>query len=368
MRRWAWLERDRAAFMANLGRMEVLAGRPLMAVVKANAYGHGASWAAEAAQAAGARALAVATAEEALSLRQGGSRLPILILGAAPPEAVADLVRAEVALTVHQAAGLGDLVARVPPGCRLDVHLLVDTGMHRLGVSPEEAPALAAELRRTERLSWDGIYTHLATADSDREAAQLQLDRFSAVLAQLQPRPKVVHALNSAGIFRLGFPEATLARPGIALYGLSPFGGATPPDGFQPVMRLLARAVQVHRLQAGEGVGYGFAYVAEAPVQVAVLPLGYADGYPRQAGGKAQVLFRGELVPVVGRISMDMLAVAVPWERPLQVGDGFTLIGREGGRQITADQVAKWAGTIGYDVTSGLSRRLRFEDSSEERI
>lgn len=362
MRRWAWLERDAAAFTANLRQLAGVGGRGVMAVVKANAYGHGARWAAEAAQSAGAAAIAVATADEALALRAAGIELPMLVLGALPPEAVADLAKAGVAVSVHRATGVADLIAAVPSGQTLAVHLMVDTGMHRLGVLPAEAAVVAATLQRVPSVRLEGLYTHLATADSDEQAASDQLARFLQVVGQVVPRPPVVHALNSAGVLRLKCEEANLVRPGIALYGLSPFGEDCPPEGLTPVLRLMARCVQVHRLKPGEGVGYGFAYVAERPMQIAVLPLGYADGYPRQLGGRAQVLWRQERHPVVGRVSMDMLAVALPADRPLTVGDLFTLIGQDGKEQIFADQLAQLAGTIGYDVVCGLSRRLEFSD------
>lgn len=362
MKRWAWLERDAAAFTANLQQLGARGGRGVIAVLKANAYGHGATWAARLAERAGAAAIAVATADEALALRTHGVLLPILVLGALPPDAVSDLARADVAVTIHQAAGLSDLASAVPAGARLAVHLMVDTGMHRLGVSPDQAPAVAARIEGESRLRLEGLYTHLATADSDQPAAAAQLTRFRQVVTNIAKRPPMVHALNSAGVLRLSFPEADLVRPGIALYGLSPFGQAHPAQGLKPVLRLLARAVQVHRLKPGDGVGYGFSYVAAQPMQVAVLPLGYADGYPRQLGGQAQVLWRSQRYPVVGRVSMDMLAVGLPADCPVAVGDLFTLIGQDGKEQIFADELAALAATIGYDVVCGLSQRLEFSD------
>ncbi len=362
MRRWAWLERDGAAFLNNLEMLSRRGGQGVMAVLKANAYGHGALWAARLAAGAGAAAIAVATADEALSLRQAGIALPILVLGSVPKEAVPDLVRAKVALSVHQSGQVSDLAQTVSPGETLGVHLMVDTGMHRLGVAPDEAATVAAALHAEPGLRLEGLYTHLATADSDEGAANAQLRRFSLAVAKVVPRPPLVHALNSAGILRLRCEVANLVRPGIALYGLSPFGEGTPPEGLRPVLRLFARAVQVHRLAAGDGVGYGFSYVADRPVQVAVLPLGYADGYPRQVGGKAEVLWRGKRHPIVGRVSMDMLAVALPADHPVEVGDLFTLIGQDGSEQIFADQLAALAGTIGYDLVCGLGQRLEFSD------
>lgn len=361
MLRWSWIELDGEALRHNIRLMKERIGpRALMAVVKANAYGHDDVWVARQALQEGASWLAAATPEEALGLRHSGIRAPILLFGAAPAEEAEGLMGADVTVSVVSHAWIEILrEAARRAGRHLDVHLMVDTGMGREGVDFREAARSVAAIEAgAPYLAFNGIYTHFATAEGDTAFTRLQISRFRRVLGQMSSLPPWVHAQNSAGILGHPFPEATLARAGIALYGLSPGGTAVRGPDLHPVLALRSRAVHVKTLSPGESVGYGRTWIAKEPTQVVTLPVGYADGLPRSASGRGWVLFHGQRWPIIGRVSMDQTTVGLPADAKVELGDVFTLIGQDGDEAITADEVAEWCGTIGYEITSRLSRRL----------
>jgi alanine racemase len=306
--------------------LRALDGAELWAVVKADAYGHGASEVAGAALGAGATALCVATVAEGLALRTSGyPTARILVMGPADDAEVA--AAREVGLEVAVSAG------RIPEGVR--VHLKLDTGMGRYGLS--ELPTVSGGVV--------GLMTHLATAESDPAFAAAQIERFRAATAGLEHLTR--HAANSAGCLR--FPESRFdaARCGIALYGLSPFGGDPGDDGLEPVLRWESSLAQVKRLAPGESTGYGRRFTAERPTWIGIVPVGYADGFRRDLTG-TKVLVGGEPRRAVGTVSMDSFAVEL--DRELPVDTPVVLVGRG----VLAEDHARVAGTINYELVCGI--------------
>ena len=302
--------------------LRVLGGAELWAVVKADGYGHGASDVARAALEAGATALCVATVPEGLALRREHPDARILVMGPAEAGEARD---AKLELTIAD--------GRIPDGVRC--HLKLDTGMGRYGLS--ELPAPPANVV--------GLMTHLATADSDPEFAQRQVERFLEATAPYAHLTR--HAANSAAALRLPSARLDAARCGIALYGLSPFGTDPAEDGLEPALRWESRLAQVKRLEPGESTGYGRRFVAEGPTWIGIVPVGYADGFRRDLTG-TEVLVAGERRRVVGTVSMDSFAVEL--DRELPVGSPVVLLG-DG---LLAEEHARVAGTINYELVCGI--------------
>ncbi len=364
-----WLEIDLDALANNVAELRRRTGprRILYAVVKANAYGHGAELVAPAALEAGADRLAVAAVNEAISLRRAGVRAPILLLGYTPPELAETLLAYDLAVSVYETrAALAFAAVADRSGQELTVHLKVDTGMHRLGIDPADAPALCKLLSERASLRLEGIYTHFSTADeANKEYSRMQLHRFTSLLEQLRRagcRPPIAHAANSAATIDL--PEAHLdaVRCGILLYGLSPSDETPAPREFRPVLSWKARIAQVRRLSPGEPVSYGNAWRAPDPRTVAVVPVGYADGFPRSPRTWKSVLIGGRQAPVVGRVCMDhafadvteLIEAGIPVARD----DEVVLIGGQQGAAISAEDAAVRLETNNYEVASRLMARL----------
>ncbi len=361
-RRPTWIEIDVDAIGANVARLRALAGVPLLAVLKADGYGHGGPAAARAALARGAAALAVATLGEARALRAAGIAAPILLLGYTPPWQAEEALGLHVTCTVFDydlARALANAAAR--RACTASIHVEVDTGMGRLGVAPEAASGFVAALRDLPGLEVAGIYTHFAAADRRDEAdARRQLRRFAALLDDLARaglRPPVAHAANSAALLR--FPEARfdMVRPGIACYGLAPSAETPLPAGFRPALSFYSEVAQVKDVPPDVPISYGGAFVTRRASRIATIPAGYADGLRRSPPWRA-VLVRGRRAPVVGRVTMDAAMIDVTDIPGVRPGDPVVLIGRQGAEAITADEVATWLGTISYEVLVGISPRV----------
>jgi alanine racemase len=355
--RGTWLEVDLDAIRGNCRWLARRAGKELMAVVKANGYGHGALPVAEAALAAGATWLGVATVAEGLALRHGNIQAPILVLGPTEPEAAVPARASALRLTVADPA-LASAFGRAAPG--LTVHLKVDTGMGRFGARPEEALWLY-DACRAAGLSVEGVFTHFADADADEGFTQVQASALASLVARLRSTGRevaVVHAENSAGLMIGAAPFATLARSGIALYGLAPRGTGALPRGLKPALTWRARVAHLKVLRPGESVGYGRTYRAERPTVIVTLPFGYADGYPRALGQRADVLLAGVRCRVVGRVSMDQVTVAVPDGVPVHLGDEAVVVGEQGQEALRLEELAELSGTINYELAAGLSARL----------
>lgn len=360
----AWVEVDAAALAHNV-RQFVDWVRPaaVMAVVKADGYGHGALVAARAALGSGARYLGVATTPEGLALRRAGIRAPILVLGvegAAQP--LDDLVQADLTATVTtlEAAQRIAGVAR-SQGRRVRVHLKVDTGMGRLGVLPEQAAGLARAVAGLPWVELEGVYSHLATADEpDLSYTEWQARRFDETLASLEAagvRPRLRHLANTAGALVSKRLHFDLVRLGLGMYGCYPAPHLAGRLGLRPALRLVARLSEVRELPEGSGISYGRAYVTPRPTTIGTLPVGYADGFTRRLSGHARALIQGEVFPVVGRICMDQCMVDLRGRR-FGPGTPAVLLGPGDQGEMSLDEAARLTGTISYELMTQLGPRL----------
>lgn len=355
-RAWREIDLDALAHNARVLRGRLAPGCRLMAVVKADAYGHGAVPVAQCLGREGIGAFAVACLKEGIILRKAGVKGTILVLGYTPPQAVPELCRWQLTQTVADEEHGRALNA---VGLPLPVHLALDTGMHRLGVPAEDTAALA-RLYGMENLTITGVFSHLCVSDScapeDRAYTQQQLDRFFTAVDWLRENgydPGAIHIQASGGILNLPPQPCDCARAGIALYG------AAEGDGLRPVLALRARVACVRTLAAGERAGYGLDFRAERETRLAVLTIGYADGLPRdlpQNGGR--VLLHGLSCPMVGRMCMDQLFVDVTDAPLVFPGDIATLIGRDSSLEIQVAELAQKCGTIPNELLSRLGGRL----------
>ena len=353
-----WLEIDLTAIANNTRRMKEIVGPQtrLLVSLKADAYGHGALRVARVALRNGAEWLGVATVSEARPLREAGVTAPVLVFGYTPPWQAREAVRLDLRATVFDlgsARALGQ--AALEQGREARVHVKVDTGMARLGLRAEDPAAIVAfvqELTRTPGLLVEGVYTHFATADGldafSREYALRQLARFQETLAALDAaglRPPIVHAANSAATLTLPEARYDMVRPGIAIYGLPPSEDVGLPEGFAPALAFKTLVAQVKEVPAGEGISYGATFVTDAPLRVATLPVGYADGFRRGPSNWGEALVRGRRAPLLGRVCMDQCMVDVTRIPGVEQGDEVTLIGRQGEDELTAQAVAARLGT-----------------------
>jgi alanine racemase len=339
----------------------------LMAVVKANGYGHGAVAVARHALVNGVDALAVATVDEGLQLRSAGIGGEILVIGPIGMNERERAVGHGLSLVVASerfAGGLAGVVRRIgaPPA---RVHLKIDSGMHRFGCAPGEAVAVARAIVVHPELHWAGCMTHLATADEpDTRFTWEQAARFDAAVAALRANDLGVptqHIANSAGTLRFPDLHREMVRIGIAVYGLRPDPAMPLPAPMAPVLSIQSRVARVSTLPAGEGVNYGRTYRAEADETVALVPIGYADGYPRTLTGQTTMVLGGQRAPLLGRVTMDQAVVRVPDGVFVQPGDPVIIAGNGSARSgdaPTLDDLAAFAGTIGYELAVRLAARL----------
>lgn len=335
----------------------------VMAVVKANAYGHGAEETARALAHQGVGRFAVASLDEGIALRQAGISASIVVLGALFEEQVPDLVAHQLTPVVSDGGILPALAeaARSHP-VPYPIHLKVETGMGRLGFSPEELLSLLDNPLLRSPLHVEGMMTHLADADGkDSTFTERQLGAFRAVVEQIRQRGVTlpfVHTANSAAIVRFPSAHFSLVRPGIMLYGYHTLPATVPAPDLKPVLSLHTTIVQLRNIPQGGTVSYNGTFVATRPTRIAVLPIGYADGYSRQLSHRGSVLIRGRRAPIVGLVCMDMIMVDVTDIASVQVGEIVTLIGQQGGESIWADEVAGWIDTIPYEVLCGIGSRV----------
>ena len=355
----AWIELDLDA-LANNARVlrETAAPATLMAVVKANAYGHGAALVGPALEAAGVERFAVVFPPEALALREAGVTRPVLVLGHAFPADAEAAVAGDVTLTVDTAAlaeAVSDAALRAGKA-PAPVHVKVDSGMHRFGLTPPEVAALAARVRALEGVTLEGIWTHLANADHEDDSFTERQDAVVAEAIRLAGPAPMRHIANTATTIRRPEFRHDAVRTGIGLYGALP--DHTPDPGLRPVLSLKARLARVFDVAPGEGVSYGLTWRAERPSRIALVPVGYADGYQRALSNRGHVLAGGRRRPVVGRVCMDHFLIDVTDAPAVAPGDEAVLIGEQGGETVTAAEVAAAIGTINYEVLAALNRRL----------
>lgn len=359
---------DLGAIRANVRvvKAAISPGTALWAVVKADAYGHGAVAVARAALQAGADHLAVALPEEGALLRRAGVTARILVMGALLPHQLGAVVADGLESIAFSRDHVRDLAAEVErQGTTAAVHLKLDTGMGRVGI-PSRGPAdvwavvaLAREIARgAPALRWAGIMTHLAGADDPEPASvERQYDRLLRVVSELSRNGlhAPVHLSNSAAALRFPGLNADGVRVGLALYGLVPYPGA---PALTPAMTLVSAVTMVKRVDAGFAVGYGHTYRTPSPAQIVTVAAGYADGVRRGLSNRGEALVAGRRVPMVGRVSMDQLTLSVPLKVPVAVGDPVVLLGRQGGAAVTAEDWAGWLDTISYEVVCGISGRV----------
>ena len=322
--------------------------KPLCAVVKANAYGHGTVPVAEAALAGGAEWLAVATAAEAAELRAGGIGVPLLVMGAL----TGDELRTAIEAGADVVAWTEEVAGAAPR-----VHVKLDTGMSRLGTKDRELA-----LRLAARPNVAGLMTHFATADEPGDDLfPAQLAAFQEFVAEVGRDDLIVHAANSAAALRDPESHFDMVRCGVAIYGLDPFQNDPADHDLEPAMTLRSWVAALRRLEAGESAGYGRRFTADEPTWLATVPVGYGDGWRRGLTNNADVLIQGRRHPLVGAVSMDNVTVALGADTDVAVGDEVVLIGSQGGERILAEEVARRLGTINYEVTTGLLPRVERE-------
>lgn len=353
-----WAEIDLDAIARNVQAIKAFVGddTQIIASVKANAYGHGLRPVARTALEAGATWLAVHRIQAAIALREAGITAPILLLGHIPPSGI-DLIlehRITPTLVEWETARLISERATAP----VHVHIKVDTGMSRYGLEPEWVIDFVRDVARLPHLVVEGLFSHFASADEHNLAfAHNQWTHFQAILKGVAdagyPIP-LPHVCNSAGL--VSMPEAHLAavRPGLLIYGMAPSPESVPPFPLRRALTLKSTVIKVRSLAPGVTISYGRTFTTEQPTRAALVSLGYGDGYPRLASNRGEVLIRGQRAPIRGRICMDQFVVDVTDIPDVAIGDEVVALGRQGDAEITAEEVAGWAQTINYEITTGL--------------
>jgi alanine racemase len=337
-------------------------GVEMIAVVKANAYGHGAVPVARTAVESGAHRLAVGRTDEGVQLRRAGLSAPILNLCYSLPEEADETVRYDLTATVSTIEGARALSQRAGAlGKTAAVHIKVDTGMGRYGLLPDEVLPFMEQVSSLPHLDIEGMFTHFPVADeADKTYTQQQMAIFHTVLDAAQQVGytfRLRHAANSAAVIDMPETHLDAVRPGLAIYGLYPSPEVSHAVALQPALTLTSHVARVRTLPAGSGIGYGLTYFTKAPTQVALVPIGYADGYFRLLSNRGVVLIHGQRAPIIGRVCMDQLMVDATGINVAQ-DDEVVLIGRQDGGSVPAEEVAELAETINYEVVTGLARRI----------
>lgn len=359
-----WARIDLGCVRHNVRYLDGLTGDDcaFMAVVKADAYGHGAVPVARAALDAGAECLGVALLEEALDLREERLDCPLYLLFEAPCRGARRAVEADVICSVYTMEYARALAGAARSlGKTALVHLKIDSGMHRVGVPAEDAAAFASQVEGLEGLEVTGIYTHFAVADRpDDPFTTVQLERFEQAAAAAESalgRRLLRHAANSAALMAHPRSHFDMVRVGIAMLGLHPSQSIQGTENLRPALTLSGEVAFAKRVQAGEGISYGLTFAPDRASTIATLPIGYADGLSRLLSGKAEVLIGGKRRPLVGTICMDV-CMADLGDDPVEKGDTFIIIGADGSERITAEEVAVKLGTINYEVVCMISSRV----------
>lgn len=339
----------------------------LMAVVKANGYGHGAIEIAQCALQNGAEILGVARIGEGIRIRKAGIEAPILIFGYTLPQRVADLREYDLIQSVHTSLAARELSsAAASLGVKIKIHLKVDTGMGRLGLLPSKNADAIEETLAIAGLKGfvlEGIFTHFATADStDKSYAEHQLDLFIDYLNHLRKsglEPSVRHAANSAALMDMPQSHLDMVRPGIAIYGLNPFNeGSNRRVPLQPAMALKTRIIQLKKVPAGFPVSYGITYKTRKPTIIATVPIGYADGLNRLLSSRGQMLVHGQRAPIIGRVCMDLTMLDVGHIDNVQMGDEVVVFGQQENATLTVDEMASLLNTINYEIVTSITARV----------
>jgi alanine racemase len=339
-----------------------IGGRKVLAVVKAQAYGHGAVPVARHLAGLGAHMFGVAMVEEGRDLRDAGISSPILVMGPVFPEQAESLVRANltpVVYTLPLAKALSDAAGSA--GRTVPVHVKIDTGMGRIGVLPEDASLFIETISKLPGIVVEGLMTHFADADlRDKKFATEQMDRFESLIGSLDAKGISIplrHAANSAAVLEYDRALLTMVRPGLMLYGYNPLESGVPAD-VRPVLSLVTRIASIKKVPAGVPISYGRTFVTKRESLIATIPIGYADGYSRGLSNRGEAIVRDKRVPVAGRVCMDMTMLDVTEVPGVTAGDEAVLIGSRGNERISADDIAAKTGTIAYEVLCGISGRV----------
>jgi alanine racemase len=359
-----WAEIDLEAISHNLrqikGKIEPY-GAEILAVVKDNAYGHGAVEVAQVAADIPVYMLGVATVEEGIELRAAGIDLPILNLCCILPEQARQVVQHDITQTVCDLNVCESLSREADNlGKQARVHVKIDTGMGRIGVRYDEAAGFMKTIAQLPRLNVEGAFTHFAVAESDEAFTHLQLDRFNSVISDLDSigiHIPLKHAANSAAT--LGLPESyfNMVRPGLAIYGIHP-SETLRETQLKPALSLKTRVFYLKEVPPGWSISYGRTYITEKPTVVASLAIGYGHGYNRRLSNSGEVLIRGTRAPIIGTVCMDQCLCDVTHIPGVSMGDEAVLIGRQGNQEITADDVAERIGTIPYEILCAINARV----------
>ncbi len=356
---------DLAALRWNLRQVRAKVGAQvkILSMIKANAYGHGALAVARVLAEEGSDAFGVATLEEGMELRQAGIRSPILVVAGTYVEQLDQFLANDLTPVVYELDGMRRLDAAVRNrGKMLDVHVKIDTGMGRIGFLANEMNGWLDELKKLKGLRLQGIFSHFSTAENvagDFTRAQLAI--FSDLVQRLRAEgiaPPLVHLANSAATITLPAAYFDMVRPGIMLYGIYPSAAMANQIELKPVLSWQTRIVQLKKVPAGASISYGQTFVTERESLIATLPVGYADGYSRLLSNRGAALVRGKRAPVAGRVCMDLTMLDVTAIANVQQGDEVVLLGRQGDAEISADEMARWANTISYEVLTSIAGRV----------
>jgi alanine racemase len=360
-----WAEIDLAAIRQNIRSFKRHVGDSvqIFAVVKANAYGHGAVPVAQAALEAAANRLAVHRLTEGIELRQAGLTAPILVMGYTPPAGAQAMVQWDLTpscITSEFAQALSAQAAA--NGKIMPLHVKVDTGMSRYGLFPAEVIPFLTAVSLFPGIKIEGLFTHFATADSSDQTWVLQqiatFDQVIAAISSIGMDIPIIHAANSATTMKLPQAHYNAVRPGISMYGMNPSSDWEPVFELHPALTLKSTVSRVRELPEGAGVSYGRTFVTSRPTMAALVPVGYGDGYHRILTNKGVVLVRGQRAPIMGRVCMDQFVVDVTSIPGVQQDDEVVLVGRQGQERISAEEVGRLAGSINYEVTTGLLPRV----------
>lgn len=362
-----WADIDLSAIEHNYIQVKRLVGKDvmLMAVVKANAYGHGTVEISRVLENMGVNYLGVATTDEAVRIRDHGIKTPILILGSILPEEVKVAKDRDIAITLCSNDILHEikrLAKSEENGIqKIRVHIKVDTGMGRIGIWHEDALNFVKEVAVEKCLTIEGIYTHFSTAGRDEFFTNYQIESFERLLISIEKswiKIPLKHAANSIATVDFKRSHLNLVRPGLIIYGMYPKHTFPKLIKLKPAMSLKTKIVFIKDIPAGRSISYGRTFISQRHMKIATLPIGYADGYNRGVSNKAQVLVRGQFAPVIGKVTMDQTMIDVTAIKGVKVGDEVVLIGKQGRNEINVEKLARLAGTIAYDFICGISNRV----------
>ena len=356
---------DHEALRSNLRQIRDKVGSrvKILCMVKANGYGHGATEISPTLARAGADAFGVATLEEAVQLREAGIQAPLIVLAGVFPAQLDTFVEYKLTPVVHDLISLKALDRESSRRqVELGVHLKIDTGMGRLGFLAAEADQWIAAIKQAESLHIQGVFSHFSHAESVQgDYTQKQLEIFKRVLGQLRSAgviPDLVHLANSAATITLPAAYFDMVRPGLMLYGVYPSPNMKEQINLKPVLSWKTKILQLKNVPSGTSVSYGQTYVTERESLIATLPIGYADGYPRFLSNRGEALVRGQRARIAGRVCMDLTMIDVTDIRNVRQGDEVVLLGRQGGAEISADEIAAWANTISYEILTSIGTRV----------